>query len=272
MTHPTKFKDLNALLADFTAGHKEILGDNLIGLYLQGSAAVGDMDEHSDVDFIGVLKQDIDGPLLEELREFNRQIFDRRPDIFWAEHLEGSYYPIEVLQDFSAVDYKLLYLDNGAREMTRDTHCNTLVVRWCLYEYAIPLAGPDFKTLMDPVPVDQMKADVHEIMTSWGADILERGVDSSCFYQQFITGFYCRTLHTLQSGRVHSKRASLAWAKETLDPEWNGLLNQVISDRASSAVLAVKPADPVDMKRTLEFVKYVNSISERYFSQEQTNV
>lgn len=272
MTHPTKFKELNGLLADFTAGHEQILGDNLIGLYLQGSAAVGDMDEHSDVDFIAVLKRDLDGPVLEQLREFNREIFDRKADNVWAEHLEGSYYPIDVLQDFSAVDYKLLYLDNGAREMTRDTHCNTLVVRWCLYEHAIPLVGPDFKTLMDPVPVDQMKADVHQVMTSWGAEILERGVDSSCFYQQFITGFYCRTLHTLKSGRVHSKRASLAWAKETLDPEWHGLFDQVIRERASSAVLAVQPADPVDMRRTLAFVEYATSISERSLSQEQTNV
>jgi len=269
---PTKFNNLNSLLEDFTAGHKRILGDNLIGLYLQGSAAVGDMDEHSDVDFIAVLKQDLDGPVLEDLREFNREIFDRRSDIYWAEHLEGSYFPIDVLQDVSAVETELLYLDNGAREMTRDTHCNTLVVRWCLYEYAIPLFGPDFKTLMDPVPIDQMKADVHEIMTSWGSDILEHGVDSSCFYQQFITGLYCRTLHTLASGRVHSKRASLEWAKADLDPEWHPLFDQVIAERASSAALAVKSADPADMQRTLEFVAYANSISERYISQEQTNV
>ncbi len=268
----TQFDDLNGLLADFTAGHKRILGDNLIGLYLQGSAAVGDMDEHSDVDFIGVLKQDLNGPVLEELREFNREMFDRRSNIYWAEHLEGSYFPIDILQDFSAVDFKLLYLDNGAREMTRDTHCNTLVVRWCLYEHAIPMFGPDFKTLMNPVPIDQMKVDVFQVMTGWGSEILEHGVDSSCFYQQFITGFYCRTLHTLESGRVHSKRASLEWAKANLDSEWHPLFDQVIRERASSAALAVKPADKDDMQRTLEFVAHANQLAETIMSQEQTNV
>ena len=45
---PTPFAGLNAVLAHLTDKVGEILGDNLVGLYLQGSFAVGDADEMSD--------------------------------------------------------------------------------------------------------------------------------------------------------------------------------------------------------------------------------
>lgn len=270
---PTKFTKLNALLSDFTAGHKRILGDNLIGLYLQGSAAVGDMDENSDVDFIGVVQQEIEGAVLEDLREFQREIFDRTPDLHWAERLEGSYFPLSILEDNSALDKELLYLDNGAREMTRDTHCNTLVVRWCLYEYAIPLTGPACKTLMSPVSTDLMKAEVHKVMADWEGwihDDVETYLNR--FYQQFVTISYCRMLHTLATGRVNSKPAGMRWGLANVDPEWHELIEAAQSTRDDPAITSRIPISRAEIQRTLEFVTYANSISERYFSQEQIHV
>jgi hypothetical protein len=52
MAGPTVYGDLNALLVDFVGRVRTILEDNFCGAYLQGSFAVGDADEHSDVDFI----------------------------------------------------------------------------------------------------------------------------------------------------------------------------------------------------------------------------
>ena len=49
---PTRFSDLNQLLTDLTTSVRLRLGDNFVGVYLQGSFAVGDADEDSDVDFM----------------------------------------------------------------------------------------------------------------------------------------------------------------------------------------------------------------------------
>jgi hypothetical protein len=49
--NPTCFSDLNLLLTDLTASVQAALRDNFTGAYLQGSFAVGDADEDSDVDF-----------------------------------------------------------------------------------------------------------------------------------------------------------------------------------------------------------------------------
>lgn len=49
---PTCFPELNRLLTDLTGSVRSALGDHFIGAYLQGSFAIGDADEDSDVDFL----------------------------------------------------------------------------------------------------------------------------------------------------------------------------------------------------------------------------
>jgi hypothetical protein len=55
----TAFPELDAVLAQLVAGLRATLGDNLVGVYLQGSFAVGDADEHSDVDFLVVIEREL---------------------------------------------------------------------------------------------------------------------------------------------------------------------------------------------------------------------
>ena len=53
---PTPFPTVNVLLADLLAQMRPILGGDLIGLYLDGSLALGDFDPAtSDVDFIAAI-------------------------------------------------------------------------------------------------------------------------------------------------------------------------------------------------------------------------
>ncbi|MFK7800246.1 MAG: nucleotidyltransferase domain-containing protein [Anaerolineae bacterium] len=259
MKNPAQFPDLNELLNDFTAAHQEILGDNLIGVYLQGSAAVGDMDVYSDVDFIVVIDHPLNEHELADLQQITTRFFDRRNENHWAEHLEGSYFPIDVLQAIDQPEVKLIFNDNGSPELNWDTHCNTLVVRWCLREYGIALVGPAADTLLDPIPADLLKDEIREVMVDWGEGILARGHDMNCFYQQFVPASYCRMLHTLATGRVYSKPDGIAWARENLEPGWADLFDQITAERDDGSVLAHKRAEPADAQRTLDFIEYACS-------------
>ena len=93
---PTAFPDLNAVLDEFVAGIRTILGENFCGAYLQGSFAVGDADVHSDVDFIVVVHEDVSSEQESALAAMHRRIY--LLDTPWAQHLEGSYAPKEVLR------------------------------------------------------------------------------------------------------------------------------------------------------------------------------
>ncbi len=51
--HPTPYADVNAVLSDFLARIRLILGDRFRGMYLDGSLALGDFNpQSSDIDFV----------------------------------------------------------------------------------------------------------------------------------------------------------------------------------------------------------------------------
>ena len=270
---PTQFPELNNLIPDFVASHREILGHNMIGFYLQGSAAVGDMDEHSDVDFIVVTERNLNHIEMADLQKMHTDFFDRTAENQWAEHFEGSYFPIDVLQTFDQPETKLVYIDNGSSTLEMNTHCNTLVVRWCLREMGVTLAGPDPETLLDPIPIDQMKDEVKKVMFDWEGWIYDdMEMYSNRFFQTFIVLTYSRMLQTLATGQVFSKPAGVQWAVENLDEEWHDLITSAHAVRDDAAINVYTPADPAVLNRTLEFVTYANKIAETTMSQEQTHV
>ena len=49
---PTPLPQLNEALVELVTRASEILDENFIGAYLQGSFAIGDFDDQSDVDFL----------------------------------------------------------------------------------------------------------------------------------------------------------------------------------------------------------------------------
>ena len=119
---PTSYRDLNEVLAEFVGGVRSILGDDLVAACLQGSFAVGDADEHSDCDWVMAIARPLTDDRVAALQEDFCRIYDLPSP--WAQHLEGSYFPVDVLRSVDRVGEELWYLDNGAREMIRSTHCN----------------------------------------------------------------------------------------------------------------------------------------------------
>src|SRR5438552_2624591 len=124
----TGFPDLDELLEDFTACVQEILEDDLVGHYLQGSFAIGDADEHSDVDWIAVTEDNLTPDQVAALQKLHGRLFRRETS--WAQHLEGSYFPRERVRRPEPSPTELWFLDNGSSQLALDTHCNTAVVRW----------------------------------------------------------------------------------------------------------------------------------------------
>jgi hypothetical protein len=254
-TSPTPYPELNAVLRELVSSIQAILGDNFAGAYLQGSFAVGDFDQHSDVDFIIVTQEELSADQLDTLQDMHERIYHLPSS--WAKHLEGSYFPKGVLRDTSQCGGNVWYVDHGATVIIRHNHCNTLVVRWTLREKGVILAGPPPKTLIDPIPVEMLRQEIRDVITDWGREILaDPDHYRNHFYQAFIVHSYCRMLHSLHVGDLHSKRAGTEWAKANLDPSWRDLIDRSWSGRPDPAASVRRPPDPVDFARTLEFVRY----------------
>ena len=148
-----------------------------------------------------------------------------------------------------------VYLDNGATDLARDNHCNTEVVRWTLREHGVTLAGPDPRSLVDPVSAEQLRADVRWAMREW-ADWLRPLTSYSRRGQGVVVLSYCRMLHTLETGSVSTKPAAGDWALGALDPEWASLIRQALADRPDPWAKVLEPATPDAIRRTMAFIDY----------------
>jgi len=260
---PTPYPELNGVLRELVGSVQAVLDETFLGAYLQGSFAVGDFDQHSDVDFVIAIARELSDDQVDALQTMHERIYNL--DCAWAQHLEGSYFPEDVLRRCDKRGKLLWYLDHGSRSLILSEHCNTAVVRWQVREHGVVLAGPKPATLVDPIPVETLREEILATIRDWGHEILtEPERFNNRFYQSFIVLGYCRMLHDLQTGRVQSKRAGAEWAKATLDPSWAGLIDRAWDGRPNPAFSVRQPADPEEFERTLEFVRYVIRVSTHY--------
>ncbi len=255
-SEPTPYPELNAVLQELVGSIRSVLRSTFLGAYLQGSFAVGDFDQHSDVDLTFVIEQELSDQQVSALQAMHARIYDL--ESAWAQHLEGSYFPRDVLRSLDRRGEQLWYLDNGSRELVRSDHCNTVVVRWVVREKGVTLAGPDPRTLVAPVPVKALRQDILSTLRGWGQEILDNPESiNNRFYQTFAVLSYCRMLHDLRNGTVGSKRAGAEWAKVNLDPSWADLIDRAWDGRPVPEVSIRQPADPQDLQRTLDFIRTV---------------
>jgi hypothetical protein len=281
---PTPYPDLNAVLDYLVEGAERLLGDNFVGAYLQGSFAVGDATEFSDCDFIIVTARDLTPEELPPFQALHAAIHEL-PYAYWRTGLEGSYVPAPILRRWSteprdppgepraagwadpgmsgaaARAYPFWYLDHGSKTLVRSEHDNSQVVRWCLREKGVTLAGPPPRDLIDPVPPAALRAEVRQTLDLCLSLNLEP-MDLVA-WQAFWVGLFCRMLHTLATGAVWSKKASFAWATGALDPAWQGLIERAAAVRKGDATQAGQAADPAEVAATRAFALYARGHAEK---------
>jgi predicted nucleotidyltransferase len=227
MPPPTTYPELNAVLDELVVSVRASLGETFCGAYLQGSFALGDADEHSDVDFSVVTHDEVTDAQLDALQAVHKRLYAL--ESAWAQHLEGSYVPRQELRRVDESRAPYWYLDNGAAELIGDNHCNTAVVRWTLREHGVILAGPDPRSLVEPVSVAELRDDVQWGMCEW-ADWLPHN-KLSRRGQAVLVLTICRMLYTVESGRVSTKREAGEWALAALDSRWSSLVQDALDER-----------------------------------------
>ena len=254
---PTTFPDLNEVLRELATSAQAILGSKLLGLYLQGSFATGDADVHSDVDFLAVIAQDLTDDEHAALQAMHQRIFAL--PIPWAQHLEGSYFPLAMWQRYEPAQDRPFYIDNGSQELVPHDHDNTWVVRWTVHEQSIPLLGPPASQLIEPIPPDALRQEVLKTMKDWGTEIISGSYSiNSRWAQPFAALSYGRMLHTLATGQIHSKLAAVNWAEDQLEARWVELLKRAWAERPFPSQKVYQTADPAEVAETIEFIHFAN--------------
>lgn len=261
----TEYSQLDKVFYELSNAYKKALEENFVGLYLQGSLAIGDFDLTSDADFVVIINQDLIGEEVKKVQGVHTSFRNRGSR--WVQHLEYSFFPLSKLRQHSS-PYKngkrddsegrrLWYFDNGSRTIERNDHDNTLVVRWTLREKGITVLGPEPKTLIDPISANDLRKEIRETF-GWGYELLANSKPyENRFFQAFFVLNYIRMMQDLVEGKITSKKKAIEWAKKNLDSKWSDLIDYSWEQRKDENISIHQPVDPKKYQETMKFVKYI---------------
>jgi predicted nucleotidyltransferase len=259
MRHSTGDADVDALLAELLAGVRGTLGRELVGVYLDGSLASGDFAEHSsDIDVLVVTEDVLSDEVVAALATMHAQLATGGSK--WCRELEVSYIPRRALRRFDPDDNRHPCIQRGSDQLLSEEHDHAWVIhRHVVREHGMALAGPDPRTLIDPVDAVDLRDAVTSLLHAWWTPTpaCRRWLDNP-FYRSYAVLTMCRMRYTLQYGVVVSKPTAARWAQATLASRWTPLIQ---------AALAWSSDIVPDLGETLRFIDETREASEQQTSQ-----
>jgi hypothetical protein len=131
-----------------------------------------------------------------------------------------------------------------------------VIERWIAREEGITLAGPDPKTLIDPVTTEEFRegarGELVARLANWSGGVWPMKDLAPRASQAYEIETACRALCTIETGMLPSKRAALAWASEHLPPEWRPVFEFAERHHSDDS------QDTTEVERVLAFVRYAS--------------
>jgi len=254
----TPYMDVNEIIATLTQEVHGILGDELVGLYLMGSLTYDDFNpERSDIDLLVATKSALSKEKLDEIEAMHARTGEANEK--WTKRIECSYVPIEMLENILPPKTPRPYIGEGVFYTKAPYGNEWLINQYLLYKHGIPLVGPDFKELVNPIDIKEVqKACVRDLFQEWEPKIKDSKYLQNSHYQSYVVLNLCRILYTVMCGEVVSKKVSSSWAKEEFGSEWGDLIQTAENWQYGTEM---KLQD-----QTVDFIKFVISkVKEKHF-------
>lgn len=231
--YPTPYPEVNAVLDLLLAGAREVLGEQLVGMYLYGSLSSGDFDPlSSDIDFLIVTSDMLDDTATTELEKMHQRIW--ASGFKCALKLEGSYLPVNHLPRYekSGIAYPTV---NEGKFYLAPHDSDWIIQRHIIRECGLALAGPDSKSLIEPVSPQDIRCAVRGFLDGWWFPLLAdlpRLKNRGTGYHAYAILTMCRSLHALEHGTIVSKPKAAKWAKEAFEGKWKPAIEQALAVQA----------------------------------------
>lgn len=222
----TPYQDINDIFTMLSKSLKDILNNQLIGIYLTGSLTYGDFDRgSSDIDFLVILQNRLSDEQRDKIKKLHDKIATKNP--LWAKRIECSYITEDMLVNIEPPTNPRPYINGGQMWNPDPPYGNEWLLNlYVLYECGIALVGPDPKILIKhPISIklvrDASQKDFHQ---EWEPLLKDSSPLKDSHFQAYVILTLCRILHREKNDTVTSKRVASAWVKKTYGKSWHNLI------------------------------------------------
>lgn len=225
----TPYPDINALLADLLAHLQDVLGDQLVGLYLYGSLVWGDFDyDSSDIDLLAATQStltDREAAALKQLHDHFARVYPQ-----WQDRIEVQYASLHALKTFKSQASAIAVISPGEPFHVVRAGDEWLMNWYFVQTYGVTLFGPDPTTFIEPITKAEFREAARAHAAHWRTYVAQ--AMHSRPYQAYAILTMCRALYTVRHGEQVSKQVAAAWAIQHL-PDWAPLIQNALVWRAA---------------------------------------
>ena len=216
---------LGALLAETRA----VLGAQLVALYVAGSLAGGDFDpQRSDIDFVVVTAGELAPAVLRGLQAMHARL--RRSGLEWASRIEGGYIPRHGLRRYDPAHARYPWLGTDGHFAVEQFDHGWVIQLHVLRQHGLVLAGPDPRSLIDPIGPDDLRQAQRAMLHEWWQpQLADHTRLLSREYQAYAVLTMCRALYTLEHGTIVTKVVAAHRAQKTLDQRYAALIERALA-------------------------------------------
>jgi hypothetical protein len=230
------------------------LSDNLVGVYLRGSLALGDfIPDTSDIDALAVTERPVDAAQFDALAAMHAQL--AASPHRYANRLEIAYIDRAALWRFEP-GLRHPSLGQGEALAWSEHRANWILERWTVRERGVTLLGPDPRTLIAPIASRELRAAVRARLHDW-ADWAGQIDDPDWLlprsHKAYVVETMCRALSTLACNELQSKPRAVAWALATLPEPWRATVVRSRAWRTDNT------PDPALVPEVMRFVRWAAS-------------
>jgi hypothetical protein len=223
------------LLAALVSEVHGVLGDDLVGLYLYGSAVTGGFDAGvSDLDLAAVTAHEVEAIDLTGLERMHDRFAEQNPE--WRGRVEVVYIGRATLESFRTSDGSLAVISPGEPFHVRDDR----VADWLQNWYLIRETG---ETLYGPAAVEVLPrvewAEFVAATRRYASEVQSRnraGVGGGTLAYTILT--MCRALYVVRTQSLASKQEAAAWTREQM-PDWAWLIDAALSCRLTGGKIGL---------------------------------
>jgi len=229
----------------------EILGENIMGLYLYGSLVWGDFDEEiSDIDLLTVTKKPLNDTEFTLLEKMHHDLVELYKDL--DNRIEIAYIHLGALKTFKTQKSEIAVISPGEPFHRKETGIDWLINWYTVLQQGKVLFGLAPDAIIEPISKEEFLQAVRRQTKEWVDWVVN--TKSSRPYQGHAILTMCRALYAYKNSEQVSKKQAASWAMKEL-PEQAELIQNALQWRTEFRNKDID--NEATYPQTEKFVKYI---------------